>query len=239
MPILGKLTSALLCSTMLGGPTGGGSVGPASVTYITSRADTSNAATYTFTASNIGAEAADRIVVVTAGTETTGGATVISSITIGGNTATEAVQYGVLNRTVAGIFYLEVPTGTTADIVVNFSSASCQRCVIGIWNINGASSSTPYDTDTVANSTGASTTTTLSNLDFPDNSVGICVIVSGDSGAMSWANANERYETDTAEGLHHESGADLTQATATTTLDITVTHPGVAQGLHMVGASWA
>jgi hypothetical protein len=211
----------------------------ASVTYITHLEDTSNATTYTFSGADIGAEAADRIVVVGVGTETTGGTATVSSVTIGGDAASVAVENGGFNRTFAGLYYLEVPTGTTADIVVSFSTASEQRCVIGIWNINGASSATPYDTDIASNNTGASTTTTLDDLNFDDNSVGICVVAFGEAGSFAWTNASERYDTQTSEGLHSESGADLTQATATTTLDITITHAGVSQVLHMVGASWS
>jgi hypothetical protein len=213
--------------------------GPASVTYITKVEDISNTSPYTFTGASIGSEAADRIVVVAVASEGTGGAITIDSVTIGGNAATLAVKNSTNGRTVAGIYYLAVPSGTTATIVVTISTGSPQRCVIGIWNVNGAASGTPYDTDTASNNTGGSTTTTLSGLDFADNSVGICCSTHGDGGAVSWTNATERYDTATAEGNHRASGADLTQATATTTLDITITHSGLVQNVNAAGASWA
>lgn len=90
--------------------------------------------TYAFTGVDIGPASTDRVVIVGAvsrgGTDKT-----MPSVTIGGVAATIA-GHGVSSEgSDAGFAYATVPTGTTADISVTYTSseASISRCVIGVW----------------------------------------------------------------------------------------------------------
>ena len=95
--------------------------------------------TYTFTAQAVGTAASDRIVVVGFGGEEQTTRT-LTSVTIGGNTAT-VHQYEHAGGTFsfAGIASYNLTTGTTANIVLTFSGA-CDRCYIQVWSLYGCDS---------------------------------------------------------------------------------------------------
>jgi hypothetical protein len=111
---------------------------------------TRNQSSYSFSSQSIGTAATGRIIVV--GASTAGGSTLapaITSVTIAGNAAAEAIQVatGIVSGNVArgGLYALQVNTGTTATIVVTFSG-NVSRCGIGVWAIYGAGSTTAVDT---------------------------------------------------------------------------------------------
>lgn len=116
------------------------------IAFADSASDGSDTSTYTFSSRAIGAAAADRIVVVAAAVrdDSAGGAN-ISSLTIGGVTATRVVTV-TQNFLDVGIWALRVPSGTTADIVLNIATANGDRATIGVWAITGAIGWRPYET---------------------------------------------------------------------------------------------
>ncbi|DAB41119.1 MAG TPA: hypothetical protein CFH81_02135 [Sulfurovum sp. UBA12169] len=103
--------------------------------------------TYTFSAVSIGEARSTRKIIVGIAARASSSSRTISSVTVGGISGT-LIGYE-LNTTggyLSGVyFYLfEVPTGTTADIVIAWSGTMV-RCAIGVWTVDNLSS-TPYAT---------------------------------------------------------------------------------------------
>lgn len=180
--------------------------------------DTSDSTTYTFASQNLGTAATDRVIVVGIGARKAGAATTISSVTIGGVSATIIqVSNSDTNSDIAGIAYATVPTGTTGDIVVTFGSGMV-RCAIQAYRAVGLASTTPYDSGT---STASDPTF---NLDIP---VGFAVAtaLSNSESSCTWTgltedhdNTLETYVTVTSasdEFVSEETGRTITADFAT------------------------
>lgn len=119
--------------------------------YVTQAFSSTAGSTFTFSSTSIGAANADRIIMVAvlangASTRT------ISSVTLGGNAMTNVVTRDSTSNA-ASIRKLAVPSGTTANIVVNLSG-SHDRCLIAVYRFVGA----------WADLTSAATTTASSNV---------------------------------------------------------------------------
>lgn len=142
----------------------------------------------TFTNQDIGPVYADRYIVV-AFTGDTNGRT-ISSVTIGGITAT---QHVVQSGYPAGIYGAYVPTGTTATIVITLSGS--EPIALSVYNIRGLRSSTALNTATGTESPDGTVTTSL------NVGLGFYIAVSGSSssssGTWTWTNATEVFDTGT------------------------------------------
>jgi hypothetical protein len=139
---------------------GAGGGGGAGGGFITLAESTSNTPPWTFTAIDIGAAAANRVVVV--GTVVyDAGANQVTSVTIGGNAMTKAIDTSTAaaigTGRVAGIYYLVVAAGTTATIVVAASNTPAISAAIAVWALYPASS-TPVDAVASQGSTVASVT---------------------------------------------------------------------------------
>lgn len=121
---------------------GAGGAGVLTAAFVSSNSTGTDGTSATFTAQDIGAAAASRVVVVGVYGRRAGVGAFTCSITIGGNAATKAVE--ITNGTSAGgtagvsIHYLAVPADTTADIVVTFSTTSV-RFGIGVWSLTSTS----------------------------------------------------------------------------------------------------
>lgn len=109
---------------------------------------TTDLTTYTFSASSLGAEAANRkIVVGILGRSTNPSTRTISSVTVAGVAATAVVYVSNTIGNVAAFYVADVLTGTTGDIVVVWS-AGMQNCTIASYAMFAAASSTPSATGT-------------------------------------------------------------------------------------------
>ncbi len=130
---------------------------PPAFSFLQATADTTDTTTYTFASQNLGAAASDRRIIVCVHTRWGAGTPTLTSVTVGGVTATISVNNSILtggtqgNR--AAIAIAEVPTGTAGNIVVTFSSTMV-RCQIGVYRATGIA--------TAASSTGSDVTATLS-----------------------------------------------------------------------------
>lgn len=144
--------------------------GTATATYITSRFSNNNAYTYNFTGTAIGTATDTRLVVVCAAINVLGaGSYFINRISIGGVTATTAVQSA--SNTNCAIAYLLVPTGTTANIVVSLGGTGTPgRCQIDVFNVTGWSSQTPSSVGSTNATAGTSISVTTGS------STGDCAI---------------------------------------------------------------
>lgn len=207
-----------------------------SVTYLQHTGDAGDLTTYTFAATNLGAASGGRFIIAAIGARATGStALTVSSVTIGGVTATQIVQAenSPTNANLAAIYMAAVPIGTTGDVVVTLSRAAV-RCSIDLWSATGIST-TAHDTDS---STADPSTATLDTL-----GAGVLVAVSVSAGAspptFTWTNATERYDglIVAAEGT---GGAVSVADTVTTAGTLAVTADGSAATVEPVAvfASW-
>jgi hypothetical protein len=119
------------------------------LSYRTNLSSTSDLTTYTFSSVSLGAAAADRIIAVgVTGTAAAGANRTVSSVTIGGVSATKRAAAGEAANSPASIWAAVVPTGTTGDIAVTWDNAMV-RCAGEVWRMTGAVE-TPLDSDALA-----------------------------------------------------------------------------------------
>jgi hypothetical protein len=180
----------------------------------------------------IGAAAADRKVAI--GIAHMANVGVVSSVTIGGVSATvvDSGTGGVDNER-AEIWQADVPTGTTANIVVTMSQSQ-NRLAAGVFAIYGAASAA-HDTATVA-ATGVRSTT----IDIPAS--GVCIAVdsaqyTGSFKTHTWAGVTEDYDSQ-IEKYYMTSGGSDAFAAQQTGLTVSCTPSAAAFGANMTVASW-
>ena len=133
---------------------------------------TSDLTTYTFTNVDIGVAATDRVIMVAAyGGDVLSG-TGYSSATIGGNAATLLSQTNTTAsiNTCQSIFYLAVPTGTTANIALSVTTSTNDRAFIYVYAIYG-STGVPLTSDAV-NGNAVSTLTPSLTITQPCTVIG-------------------------------------------------------------------
>lgn len=165
-----------------------------SIAFLQLAKDATDLTTYTFSSQSLGAAASDRyIICAICGRSNDGSARTISSVTIGGVTATINAQ--VENTgTMCGIATALVPTGTTGDVVVVWSG-TMGDANIALYRTTNLTSATALDTGTSTANPGTT------NLDTKTGSV-IVAISENDNGALTatWTNLTENYDEATATG---------------------------------------
>lgn len=171
--------------TFLPGFLGGGQ---ATVTYTGTNSITT-APPFTWTAQPIGAAAADRLVAVALMYAATGA---VSSVTIGGIAATK-VAGTVSGVALSEIWVAAVPTGTTANIVVNSGTVLTARFAVSIYAIYGAASATPVATGTSTANPGAATLACTANCAVIG---GFCIAAVPGSVRTSWSGITEDNDAD-------------------------------------------
>ena len=208
----------------------------ATVTFTDSSVDATDATTYTFSTQSIGTASADRKVVVAA--DTAGGAASadgISSMTIAGESATQVIATiaPLGDETQVELWQADVPTGTTADIVVTWNGAH-GRCGISVWGVTGALSAA---TDTLEDN--SSTTAETGTIDVPAGGVLIAAVVHTATGTKThaWTGPTEAYDEEVETNVGH-GGASAAYAAAQTGLTVTATFSAAVDQGAMVAASW-
>lgn len=168
---------------------------------------TADSASYTFSSVDIDAAAANRQVVVCYFIGRSGvGAFSLSSLTVGGVSATELVGLmGAGNAYRVGIAIAEVPEGTTADVVVT-PSISGNRAAVAVYPIYGAST-TALDTGTDTGADPLSDTLTTAK-----NGMVIACNVGGGGGATTWSNITEDFDAVVETVMLYSSASDLIAA---------------------------
>lgn len=217
---------------------------PPTRTYLGNAETNSLTNTFTFTNFAIGSAASDRIIVVCAGARSGNSQIAFSSVTIGGNAATKAVDEIATEENfnaIAGIFYLAVPSGTTATIVVTFA-ASVQGVGIDVFSLKGLGSATPSATQKDRNPSWDGTQDMTCTLAMPSNGVLIAVVSQANTAAISWASlAGCAADSDfTAEGAFGDlrlSSFGGTGLAANGALAVTAT--SVQSNSAQVAAAWA
>ena len=210
---------------------------PISFTSVdTPAANTTSQTTYTFSSASFGSAASVRVIVVAFASRANTTGRTISSVTIGGVAATAAAVGNYSSggaSDFAAIYYAELPSGTTGDVVITFSAAML-RCALQVFRMTGQDSVTPSAT---------ATDTTGDPMDGDVNVVagGAAVGVSatgGASGGTVWTGLTE--STDTAIfGTHEWSTAFAEISAAETPRDISANIPASVTSQCLAVAAWA
>jgi hypothetical protein len=147
----------------------------------------SNITNYPMGDANIGAPAAGRRVFAAIHALSGFTGRTITSVTIGGITATIHTQGddGTGAGYYIGIASAIVPTGTTAAVVVNFSGAMAV-CGVGVWYANNLRDASPLAASSGTNQPSGTATLSLS-LDAEQNC--ICIFTGGDTNGVWTASA--------------------------------------------------
>lgn len=147
----------------------------------------STATGFTFSAMSFGAASGDRWIVCCVGWQGSGAARTISSLTIGGVSASQisGVAATNANNIAVDMWIAAVPTETSGDVVVTMSGNTA-GCTAALYSLTGACDGTAHDT---ANSTANNPTGTI---DVVANGVAIgvanCV---GTTPTWTWTNLTE------------------------------------------------
>lgn len=210
----------------------------ATITFTDTATILTNTNAYTFSGKSFGTASSDRYIIVgiQGGINTTGGQT-ISSVTIGGVTATLVVQLqtSITNVSVrSALFIAAVPTGTTGDVVVTWAGTML-HCGIGIFAVTGLQSSTPTATATSGAQPG-NVSINCARDGFIVANTGAYDATPG-AGLSTWTNLTERYDAQ-MESLGAVTGASDNFSTTQTGLSITCTNAISVDALAMVAAAF-
>lgn len=211
---------------------------PVSISYLQTPTSTTDASSYTFSAQSIGTAASDRYIAVAVAGRIAAASLTISSVTIGGVSATIVKQQsstgaasGATATTCVGIAIAAVPTGTTGDVVVTFSATSL-RCICSMWRLSNTTSGT-------ANGSQSSTATPPSaGVGITTDGAAIGMVAAGFTvtPTVSWTNLTSQYDAST-EALRVSSASDALTTAETRT--ITGTFSGTVFEPVGVFASWS
>ena len=158
------------------------------IDYISFSSDTVDRTTYTFTNINIGGPGLIAVMVHLGGSSPS-----ISSATIGGLSATKAVEQVGSFLTTAIIYSRITAVGSTATISITLTGGE-SACAIGVYRIQNNISDTPFQTQSaVSNTLVASITLPFTSL--PNNGIGIAGNTGYDNSDTTWTNATEQYDT--------------------------------------------
>lgn len=205
----------------------------ATITFLQLSKDASDLSTYTFSSTNFGTASSGRYLICVVSGRTQDGTSsgdLITSVTIGGVSATISVQ-AHNSGNAQGIAIAHVPTGTSGDVVVVFNE-TMTNADIAMYATTGVSSVTATDT---ATSTADPLSDTL-NINAGGIAVGGAKSDSG-SATATWLNLTETYDEGDA-NTNDISGAADAFASQQTGLSIQCTWSSSVRPV-MVAASYA
>lgn len=201
------------------------------LTFLQGTDEPSNVATYEFVSQNLGAADSGRHIIACVMARK-GSAFTISSVTIGGVSATEVIQVQSATADgLSGIYVANVPTGTTGTVTVVLSSDAA-RCAISLYSASGITT-TPYDS---ASSTATAPSATI-DVVAGGFAIGAAESASGTgvSDTCSWTNLTEDYESEIEDRQVSSTASASTPTTTTLTATATFTNASLTSG---VFASW-
>lgn len=187
----------------------------ARLTFLTSTTNTANLTTYTYSAVALGTAHFNRRIVVAVFFNAADDYPP-AAMTIGGVSATLLVT----QSSAIALYIALVPTGTTGDIVVTYATAA-NNSAIGVWRLDGVSSSTPHAT---ASTTGSG------SIGIPAGGV---AIMGQNVGGFDTGAFTTDYNDDVESGNNNVGG----HASSSVAASVSYTG-GVAAGAS-VAASWA
>lgn len=185
-----------------------------------SAVDATDLTTYTFSGRNIGVPGSiNRQVVVGVSSNHASGGKTIDSVTIGGVTATQlalATSGDSAQTTHASLWSANIPNGTTATIVVTWTTAMT-RCGIDVYRVANAKT-TAYDTATDITITSNAESASISQI-AGGAAIGLFATSSGTLRTTAWTNMTEQTDRE----LESQKAASSAMATASSTGAVTVT----------------
>lgn len=155
---------------------------PYAMAYVTYAEDTANLTTYTFPSASFGDAAGSReifVLVRARGTSLT-----VSSVTIGGVSATvEATQYSSSTSVIA-CAHVAVPAGTSGDVVVTLSGGATEAA-IAVYRVTGRIVAGATSTDAASGATGFAGSVSIA---YDTNADGFCLAMAGFANTFtSWS----------------------------------------------------
>lgn len=193
------------------------------VNYLQTAILTTGASTYTFTAQNFGAERPDRVIILSFATRAVGNVAITaSSVTIGGISATIAVQQRNfnINTCMAMIAYATVPTGASGDVVVTLSHSTL-RASASLYLASGIAT-------TVSDSGTSTATNPTYDIDVPAKGIAVAAVAAPVTSYV-WTGLDERYDTNISGSAPQVSGASNSFDTVQTNLTVTATPSGISE----------
>ncbi len=182
-----------------------GTAGGATITFIGCTGDATDLTTYTFTNHATGVAGARKTIV---GVGAADAATDfnVSSVSVGGVSATEVVDSADVNSLVqSAIYIIDNPSGTTATIDVTWSEA-VTGAAICVWAAYDVLSETATATATQFQTSSAAITLSL-NVNADSIAVGMSSCRDGLQ-TTTWAGMTERADTSVETSTHAYSAAD-------------------------------
>jgi len=184
--------------------------------FIETKEDGSNRTIYTFSVSGYDAG----VLAITIHAKRSGGSSnTISSVTVGGNAATEVVQISSVasNAFVTGIYYISLASSFTGDIVVTFGNTQL-RAAIGTFSLSAGVSPDFTDSDQG---------TTSTSLTIGDVSEGLYIVgvSSNSTDTVSVTNSTEVYNFQMESNNFAEVWGGFDLSSGSKTFDITATYP--------------
>ena len=211
-------------------------VGKIQISLTDSAVLTADGAVQTFSAKAFGAATVNRKIVA-AWVVNRASAETLTSVTIGGVTATNDVTIADVNGggQFCGISSATVPTGTTGDIVITMSG-SVQNAGVAVYRLIDAGAVYNTATDNVSTADAMQ-----ANINIPAG--GCAIAIAGFDGSVAartcvWTNLTEDVDT-TVEGTNTISTASQTFDVAQTSLSITAQASGALAGTNGSFSSFA
>lgn len=186
---------------------------------------------YTFSGLDLGTAAGNRKIVI--GITGQANNRTISSVTVAGLSASAVVTVDT-SSDVQALWQVDVPTGTTGDVVVTFS-VGVGRCGVGVWALYNAKSAA-NDTDT---DTGTSSVSGTIAVPAGGVAIGYVAAAAANNAVVSGTGITADFDADmeaAANAPHGGGSGAYAVADASLTITGTTTSAGRATG---VFASWA
>lgn len=186
-------------------------------TFLQSASSATDSDTYTFASQNLGTADSARAIIVTVGARKAAPSATITSATIGGVSASIIGQKTREGNTV-GIIAAKVPTGTTGDIVVNFSTTVLRCLTSAFRTVDAADVTTAYDVEI-----GSDANNPTLSIDAPAGGFMIAGhFIANTTSAVTWTGATEdgaaAIENNTLRSASDEFIAAALGHTVTTTI---------------------
>lgn len=187
---------------------------PVEITFGSAHTDFNNNTIFTFTDVSFGAPSAGRAVIIAVG----GGKDVdvtISSVTVGGISATQAVYRGSTSGAWSSLWVAEVPTGTSGTVVVTWSGPMLRAAIHSFRMVNHTSI-IPIDTNSAL---GSGSTFDVS-LDLVNGSGVVATSLTYSATTITWSGVTEVAET-YVESRAICSGTHIATANGSRTISVT------------------
>lgn len=208
------------------------------LSFLQGSMDISDLTTYTFASQNLGAADPNRWIVVCVGGAHSA-ARSISSVTVGGVSATKIVQAeGSTLYRHTSIWVAPVPTGTTGDIVVTWSGA-IGRCGYSAYRlITGTAPTTAFNTQTDLSLTSSDLSVSI-NRPAGGVIVASTINISSTATSITWAGTTEDYDASWSEATYQGmSSSSTASGSSPVTVTATIAGTPTANNVGLAAASF-